>query len=164
VDFSPDMMKRAAQQLWHQLENRRSSMLMIEAAKPALQPVSHFADPERGLVWFICSRDSALVSAFKDVAPARLNFVSNSEDYFASLSGEIEIADDPKQLDHFWSYAADAWFEQGRNDPSVVLLKMTPQKATAWVAQGQQLLVAPKSMCIQFGVEPVKSSQRSNTR
>ncbi|APX15563.1 general stress protein [Phaeobacter inhibens] len=134
----------AISQLWHQLEKRRTSMLAVRDSEQQPQPMTHFADVENGAIWFISSSDSDLVKATGLGADAQLTFVSDGQDYHASVRGPIEVSNDPDKLDELWSFAVGAWFEKGRDDPKVTLLRMTPREAAVWASQGNAVLVGLK--------------------
>ncbi|MGR3760260.1 pyridoxamine 5'-phosphate oxidase family protein [Roseobacteraceae bacterium NS-SX3] len=136
--------QEASQQLWRQLARARTTMLSVSDSGQHPQPMTHFADEEGGALWFIASADSDLVAAVGLGATGQLTLVSDSRDYHASLQGVLEISEDSAKLDEYWSVAAAAWFEAGRKDPKVTLLKFTPREAAVWASEGNPVLVGIK--------------------
>jgi general stress protein 26 len=49
--------------------------------------------------------------------------VSKDHDLFASLHGELAIDDDRATIDQLWNRYVAAWFEGGKNDPKLRLLR-----------------------------------------
>jgi len=59
--------------------------------------------------------------------------VSKSHDIFATIHGTIEIDSDRKVIDRLWNSFIAAWFEKGKDDPKLVLLRFNPEHAQVWV-------------------------------
>lgn len=49
-----------------------------------------------------------------------------------SLSGTADVTRDAALIDRFWNPYAEAWFEDGRNDPTVALLRVSVDTAEYW--------------------------------
>ncbi|SFS21235.1 pyridoxamine 5'-phosphate oxidase family protein [Yoonia litorea] len=136
----------AISQLWKQLDESRISMLSVRASDQHPQPMTHYADRESGLIWFITASDTDLAGAIGDQAEAQLVLMSPDQDYQASIYGQISCVDDEEKLDELWSPFAAAWFEEGRNDPKIRLMKMEPSEAAIWASESNSILVGLKIM------------------
>ena len=134
----------AIDQLWSQLDKTRVSMLWVPGTDQHPQPMTHFANPDANAIWFITSSDTDLAVAVGSGASGRLVLVGKSQDYHASLFGELTFSRDDAKLDSLWSTPAAAWFEKGREDPTVRLLKFTPDEASIWASQSNSVLVGLK--------------------
>jgi general stress protein 26 len=134
----------ARQQLWTQLEKGRVSMLWVRNSPQHPQPMTHFPDREAGVLWFISSSETDLVAETGAGADAALTFVSDGQDYHASFEGRLEVVRDDAKLDELWTTAAAAWFEDGREDPKVRLLRFTAHEAAIWASQSSMILVGLK--------------------
>ncbi|MCF2585842.1 pyridoxamine 5'-phosphate oxidase family protein [Brevibacterium sp. UCMA 11752] len=53
-----------------------------------------------------------------------------------SVSGRVEFIDDQSKMDELWNDETAAWFEGGRNDPSLGLIKVTGDSAQHWGLKG----------------------------
>lgn len=136
----------AKEQLWDRLEDGRISMLGVRNSSQHLQPMTHFVDREAGVIWYITSADTDLAQTIEGRTPSELIFMAKGQDYQASLSGHLEIVFDDAKLDEIWSIAAAAWFEKGRDDPNVRLLRFTPGEAAIWASQSSSILVGLKML------------------
>ncbi len=136
----------ARTQMWSELKNTRTGMLWMRDTDQHPQPMTHFADPENGALWFITSADTDLVSAIGHGAEAGFTMVSPDQDYHASLCGSLVVYESEEKLDELWSLAAAAWFERGREDPKVTLLKLSPREAAVWATDGNPVIVGLKMM------------------
>ncbi|MFW8594094.1 pyridoxamine 5'-phosphate oxidase family protein [Cribrihabitans neustonicus] len=139
-----ETLEDAKQQLWTQLSRGRTSMLAVAGSGQHPQPMTHFADEDGGAIWFITSSDTDLARAIGTGGRGQLCFMSKNEDYFASIEGALEVSQNNAKLDEYWSVAAAAWFEQGREDPKVTLLKFTPAEAAVWANESSAVLVGLK--------------------
>lgn len=134
----------ARAQFWDQLERSRVSMLWVEGSGQHPQPMTHFADADAGAIWFITSSETELAGAIGGGGTGRLTYQSDKGDYQASAVGRIEIVRDEDKLDELWSVAAAAWFTDGRDDPTVRLVRFTPDEAAIWASEASRVLVGLK--------------------
>lgn len=134
----------AKAEFWNQLERGQASMLWVEGSGQHPQPMSHFPDRSALSIWFITSSDTDLAAAIGRGAQARMTFVSPKQDFHASLQGELEIVQDDEKLDELWSLPVAAWFERGREDPTIRLLRFTPKEAAIWANEANRFLVGLK--------------------
>ena len=58
-----------------------------------------------------------------------------------SLAAEATIVTDQAKIDELWDTGAEAWFEQGRDDPKVALLKVTAHTAEYWASDEPKPLI-----------------------
>ena len=61
-----------------------------------------------------------------------LQFVSKGHDYFACLSGNGRIDNDPALIDKLWDKQVEAWFPGGKSDPNLALLRVDIDSAELW--------------------------------
>ena len=87
----------------------------------------------RGPIWFFSARDVDLVEAMGSGAPATLQFASKGHDLFASLEGALAPDDDRAKIDELWSPFAAAWYEEGKDDPKLRLIRFDPADAQIWL-------------------------------
>jgi len=135
------------EQLWSQLDKGFACMLRVEGSDQHPQPMSHFADREAGVVWFITSSATDLARAVGDGGDgvdAGMTFISSSEDYHASIKGRLEIVENEQKLDELWSVPVAAWFEHGRDDPSIRLMRFRPAEAAIWASDANRVRVGMK--------------------
>jgi general stress protein 26 len=63
---------------------------------------------------------------------------------WVSIAGTAEVVTDAAKIDELWDTSAQAWFEQGREDPKVALLKVTAHTAEYWATDDPKPLVLLK--------------------
>lgn len=141
-----ETVKDATDQLWTQLDRARIVMLWVPGSGQHPQPMSHFVDEDETAIWFITSADTDLAQAVGAGAPGQMTLATAKQDYHASLRGRMEFVQDEAKLDTLWNPFAAAWFKEGRADPSIRLLKFTPQDAAIWASEPNAVLVGLRLM------------------
>lgn len=142
----PETDKEAEDQLWRKLADLRTGMLAVHGSGQHPQPMTHFIDSDTGTIWFITARDTDLVSAMGQGGEAGYTLVSGDGDYHVSLVGPLVPYDSEEKLDELWNFAVAAWFEHGREDDLVQLLRFSPREAAIWASDGNPVLVGLKMM------------------
>ena len=87
----------------------------------------------RGPIWFFTSKEADLVRELGAGGPAMLHFASKGHELFASLEGRLVRDDDPATIDRLWNRFVGAWFEDGRDDPKLQLIRFDPEAAQIWL-------------------------------
>ncbi|HET9648963.1 MAG TPA: pyridoxamine 5'-phosphate oxidase family protein [Microlunatus sp.] len=76
-------------------------------------------------------------------------------DGFLSIAGTASVSRDQKIIDELWNRYAEAWFEQGREDPSVALLTVHADSAEYWTVNDPKVVVLLKyAKAVATGGQP----------
>jgi general stress protein 26 len=138
---------------WKHLRSDRTVMLGLEASAPTtLRPMTAQLDGEadRGPIWFFTSTDAAMVKGLKAEDPAIFTFVSKGYDVFATVHGHMTRVSDSATIDRLWNKWVAAWYEGGKDDPKLALVRFDPMSAEIW-RDGSSLLTGLKLL---FGGDP----------
>jgi len=135
--------------LFGTLADVRAGMLGLTAGGDGSQPMTHFADEAAGLVWFISSTETDLVQSLGMGEEAEYVVISQDHDVHASLRGKLYHVHDDAKLDGLWNPFVSAWFEGGREDPRIALLRFDPEVANIW---------ASSTSSLKFGFEMIRST------
>jgi general stress protein 26 len=65
-------------------------------------------------------------------ADSQVNVSLQGGDDYLSIAGTASVTRDQALIDELWNPYAEAWFEQGRQDPAVALLKVHAESAEYW--------------------------------
>ncbi len=87
-------------------------------------------DDQSDVLYFFTARDNRIAKGGEAMA----QFVSKGHDFFACLSGNVSVDNDPAQIDKLWSNAVEAWFPGGKQDPNLTLLRFDIDSAELWEA------------------------------
>jgi general stress protein 26 len=93
-----------------------------------------------GDLWFFAERDSNPVKHVT-LSP-QVNVGVGSGGSWVSLTGRAVVVEDAAKKRELWNSAVEAWFPQGPDDDSVVLLKVEGDSAEYWDSPGGRLATA----------------------
>ncbi len=68
------------------------------------------------------------------------------------MHGSLGLDNDRATIDRLWNPFVAAWFEKGKDDPKLALLRLDPEKAEIWL-DGSSLVAGIKML---FGSDPKK--------
>lgn len=83
-----------------------------------------------GTVWFFTQDPSPKTDDIAGDPHVNVSYADGAS--AVSLSGTATVDRDPARIDEFWNPWAEAWFEGGRQDPSVALLRVDATSAEYW--------------------------------
>ena len=128
----------------------RTAMLGLREPDHAMQPMTLYPDKDGHAIWFLSSTQTDLVKALDGQGKlAELVVISKDHDAHVSLRGRLSHLHDDAKVDELWSAPAAAWFEGGRDDPTIALLRFDPAEAQIW---------ASTTSALKFGYEMVRAS------
>jgi general stress protein 26 len=99
---------------------------------PVSRPLQLLQVDAAGALWFFTSASSAKVAEIRADARVNVAYADPARKYFIAIAGEARIVVDRAKIDEMWTLAQTIFFPQGREDPSLVLLKVTPATARYW--------------------------------
>ena len=83
-------------------------------------------------------------------------FVSKEHDIWATIHGSLKLDNDRATIDRLWNPFAAAWYEHGKDDPKLALLRLDAEKAEIW-ENASSVLAGVKSM---LGIDPKKDADK----
>jgi general stress protein 26 len=89
-------------------------------------------DGDKGPIWFFTSTESDLVSQLSGSHRAIATFTSQGHDVFAAIHGDLAVDNDRAVIDRLWNKFVAAWYEEGKDDPKLVLLRFDAERAEIW--------------------------------
>ncbi|MEX1235127.1 MAG: pyridoxamine 5'-phosphate oxidase family protein [Roseovarius sp.] len=115
---------------WDRIENVNVGMLSATGTDP--RPMAHHVRSDDGALWFLTASHTDIgedAAAGKD---ARYQIASGDAKIYAVVDGALSIETNREKLDEIWSPLDAAWFEEGKDDPEVRLVRFTPKSAEIW--------------------------------
>lgn len=144
--------KDIEQKFWKALRSHMPVMLgVVGADEGGAQPMTALLDEkdgeaDRGPIWFFTSKDADLVQTLGGTSHrAVAHFATRGHDLFASVHGDLTPDNNPEMIDRLWNKFVAAWFEGGKEDPKLQLLRMDLDRAQIWL-NGSSLLAGVKLM------------------
>ena len=112
-------------------------------------------------IWFIGHKPSETVDNIKQNPEVNLAYVTQESDKYLSITGTAELVEDEEKLNELWSVMYNAYFEQGKDDPKVQLIKVVPHGAEYW-ANGNAITSAVKMAAAALTDNAVEKSLGDN--
>ncbi len=120
--------------LWSEIEESRFGMLAPIGGAEHFQPMTAFAEPESGKIWFYSRTDSDLATGAGPGRQALFVFMSKDQKMQASIRGDLRPGLDTLHRDKYWSSMVSAWFPKGKDDPYLTMLCLACEDAQVWLS------------------------------
>jgi general stress protein 26 len=87
-----------------------------------------------GTLWFLTERGSPKVVEI--TREEQVNVAMQSSQKFVSISGIATPVINRKKIEELWKESWTTWFPGGKNDPTLVLLRVDPESGEYWDNSG----------------------------
>jgi general stress protein 26 len=95
---------------------------------------------DQGNFWFMSAADSDKNQEIKADSRVQL-YICNTKNYeFLSVYGHATISRDKDKINEFWSDIHKAWFPEGKDDPRITIIKVTPEEGFYWDTKDGKLV------------------------
>jgi general stress protein 26 len=127
--------------LGKRIESIRSAMLVTtdEHGNPWSRPMITREMDENGCLWFFTKRDSEKISHIARDNRVNVAYSKPDDALYLSVTGQAEVVDEMDKKKELWNPFVKAWFPDGLDDPELVLLKITPERAEYWQGPSTQI-------------------------
>lgn len=126
-----------AQKVWELAENIDFCMLVTRIGNALRsRPMSTNVDRAQNAFLFLTSVDDYKDDEIAKDPSVNLAFSDNKNMKYLSVSGKATILNDREKIKELWSVPAKAWWD-GPEDPSIRILKVTPESAEYWDSPGK---------------------------
>lgn len=97
------------------------------------QPMTAFFEGDHGPLWFFTTTDNGLVKSLGQSNRAMAHYVAKGHDLFATVHGALSIERSTEVIDRLWNSHIAAWYDGGREDPKLCLLRLDTETAMIWL-------------------------------
>jgi general stress protein 26 len=87
---------------------------------------------DAGNVWFFTSDESDFVRHLSAHPQVNVSFSDPEDSLYVSIAGHAELTRDRAKIDELWSPLVSAWFDGGKEDPHLALVKVHVDTAEYW--------------------------------
>ncbi|OOG18052.1 hypothetical protein BWD42_12250 [Sphingobacterium sp. CZ-UAM] len=111
-----------------------------ESPYPHGVPMSRQEVDNEGNIWYICSAES---ETYKNIEkdPKVSVFYADPKNYtFLSINGTASLSRDQDRIDRYWNKMMEGWFEKGKEDPNIRLLRVSPRDAHYWDSNSNMIV------------------------
>ena len=136
---------------WDLLQSDMTMMVGLDGVKDGhARPMTAQVTGAHGPIWFFTSKDNELVAKLGQANRAIATFTARDHKLFATLHGRLSIDTDRTVIDRLWNKYVEAWFEGGKNDPKLRLLRLDAEQAEIW-ENASSVMAGIKLL---FGMDP----------
>ena len=120
---------------WKALKSDMTMMLGLDGVEDghARPMTAQVEEGDHGPIWFFTARDNALVQNLANGDRAIATFTSKGHDLFATIHGSVGLDNDRAVIDRLWNRYIAAWYQGGKDDPKLALLRLDPERAEIWL-------------------------------
>lgn len=119
--------------IWEFVKDIKVGMLTTQDdAVLRARPMHIVQDEYDGTLWFFTHASDHKVDETQDKHNVCVTFTDNGKGIQVSLSGYATLSRDRELIEKFWNPYAEAWFENGKDDPEVALLEIKITQGEYW--------------------------------
>jgi general stress protein 26 len=102
------------------------------AGSSGARPMSVQEVDAEGNLWFLSGIDTHKDQELKIDPRVQLYFQGSAHGDFLEINGHGSVSQDPVKIDHLWRPIMKNWFTEGREDPRISVIKVTPVDGYYW--------------------------------
>ena len=87
---------------------------------------------DAGNLWFMSAADSHKNEELSQNPTVELFFQGTPNSDMLHLKGAVTVSQDKAKIDELWSFVLKTWFTEGKDDPRITVIKVTPVDAYYW--------------------------------
>ena len=87
---------------------------------------------DAGRIWFLSADDSHKNLELSEDPTVQLFFQGSEHSDFLHLSGRARVIRDRAKLDELWEPILKTWFTEGKDDPRITIIEVTPTSGYYW--------------------------------
>lgn len=97
-----------------------------------------------GTLWFLTRKESGKVGEIADDAHVTVVFSEPRDSKYISMKGRARVSQDRAKIHELWNPMMNAWFPEGKDDPSIAALEVKIAEAQYWEASSSKIVVGVK--------------------
>ena len=114
---------------WRALADSPLLFLQRTGQSDTAVPMSPQLDKDaNSAIWFFTHKNSA----FASLGGVTATFQGKGHDMFARFDGMLSVETSQERFDQFWNNFVEAWYDQGKDDPDLLFLRMDLGTAEIW--------------------------------
>jgi general stress protein 26 len=136
---------------WKSIKSDRTMMVGLDGVEGGhARPMTAQVEGDRAPIWFFTSTENGIVRRLGEGDRAIATFSSKGHDLFATVHGSLIVDNDRAVIDRLWNRFVAAWYEGGKDDPKLALLRFDAEQAEIWL-DASSLLAGLKML---LGADP----------
>ncbi len=120
------------EELWKALADSPFIMVGLNANDEHSEPMTAQLDKDaNSAFWIYTTKTNRIAKG----GAAMAQFSSKDHKLFACISGTLKVETDPNTVDKYWSKQMESWYELGRDDPGLCVLRFDLNDAEIWTVE-----------------------------
>ena len=95
---------------------------------------------DQGNIWFFSEKSSDKNKAIAADKAVQLFFSHPDKSSYLVVNGEADVILDKAKIEELWTPVSKIWFKEGKSDPNISVIKVTPASAYYWDTEGNQMI------------------------
>ncbi|MFC3213843.1 pyridoxamine 5'-phosphate oxidase family protein [Novosphingobium panipatense] len=125
------MDKDIREHFWKSFQASPFIMMKLRGASGHAEPMTAQLDKDaHHAIWFFAKRDNRIGGGGKAMGQV----MTRGHEVFACIEGTLVEETDPAVRDKHWDNSVEAWFPEGKNDPSVLMLRFDIEDSEVWTS------------------------------
>ena len=123
------MSSTITQEMWQAMSDSPYLMISLMNASGHSEPMRAQLDKDaNGHFWFYTTKTNRIAAG----GHAMAQFVSKGHKLFACISGDLVEETRQDIIDKYWSNGVEAWYENGKQDASLKMMRFNLVDAEVW--------------------------------
>lgn len=115
---------------------------LTEEEEFSSRPMATAKVEDDGSIWFFTNEYGLKSKQISKENKVSLGYSSPADNTYITINGEAELVDDQVRKEAYFSAPVKAWFPKGVDDPSLILIKVTPKSAEYWDGTSSKIVLA----------------------
>ena len=111
-----------------------------------------------GNMWFLSNEMSNKNFEISEDNRVQLFFMNNGSSEYLSVYGKAFVYNDKSTIEEQWTPIANAWFEEGKDDPKVTVIRVSPAESYYWDTKAGKLV-----SLLSFAASAISGSKTDNS-
>lgn len=103
-------------------------------------PMSTQEVDDQGNLWFLFSSESETFRHLQEDSGICLLYSDPGSYSFLSIHADTEVSRDQDRIEKYWNKMVEGWFEKGKEDPRIRVMKVKPFEAHYWDTESNKLV------------------------
>jgi Uncharacterized stress protein (general stress protein 26) len=128
-----------------------------EPGSSGARPMTVQRVDDKGNLWFISAIDTHKDQELSQNPEVTLYFQSSEHSEYLEIHGRASVSQDKQKIDELWHPQFDAWFDGGKEDPRVSVIRVEPAEGHYWDSEHSGFSGGMHGFVSNFFLQPVES-------
>lgn len=130
ADLRHDLAGADAQHKIHDVVAKADTCFLVTHG--GVRPMGVRQCDDDGTIWFLSDKHSNKNAQIEADGEVELYFQATEHSGFLHLTGRAVVLHDKALIDKLWTPLARVWFQQGKDDPCISVIRVQPTQGQYW--------------------------------